>query len=270
MSIALITGASSGIGREFVRQLDSQGFHELWIVARRKERLAAVAAECTTPTKAIVCDLSRTEEIEKTLRPLIKNAPHPFSCVVNNAGFGKVGRVSQLSREGQMTMVDLNCRAVVAVTHLVLPYMDTSGTLIQVSSAASFGPLGGFAVYAATKAFVTSFSLALWAELAEENIHVMAMCPGPTESEFSRVAHEEGKSPSAIFDSKYAVAPVVEKALRDAAQKKRYSIYGKKEQFLFHLRTLLPDSFIARASLKKIVGISPSHRRKNTPPEKTT
>ena len=158
-----------------------------------------------------------------------------------------------LALDDQLGMVDLNCRAVVDVAHRALSYMDKEAILINISSTASFGPLGAFAVYAATKAFVTSFSVALQAELIEKKIHVIAVCPGPTETEFSQVAHKGSTRNDSVFSKKASAEAVVKKALKDAKKKRTFSIYGLIFQLLTFIVKFLPYRFIAKQSYDKVM-----------------
>ncbi|MGM0462371.1 MAG: SDR family NAD(P)-dependent oxidoreductase [Fibrobacterota bacterium] len=252
MGIALITGASSGLGRQFALQLDGEGLSEIWLIARRKERLQEVAAQCKTPTRIIQCDLLKKEEIDSKITTLLRTEKPPISHVVNNAGFGKVGLFADIGQKEQVDMITLNCAALTHISHITIPYMEHNSIFFQVSSAASFAPLGGFAVYAATKAFVTSFSIALAAELKDQHIHSIAVCPGPTDTEFSKTAHGKNRT-APLFESKYSAEKVIAAALKDSRKKKFRSIYGRKEKFLHRLSSVLGDYSIARMALKKTV-----------------
>lgn len=251
MSIAVITGASSGFGWEFASQIDSLGFSEIWLVARRRERLEELSSTLSTPSRVVVCDLQKSEEIERELLEPLKKAGVEVSLCINNAGFGKVGAFAEIDVQEQLDCIDLNCRALVHVTHGLIPLMKKGGAFLHVSSMASFFPLGGFAVYAATKAFVTSFSIALQAELEDRDIHSMALCPGPTETEFSKRAHSRGED--SLFTHKAQVAPIVKKALNDLKRRGSLSLPARGEAFQYLLSRLLPSSMVARLSYKKIM-----------------
>ncbi|MGM0443824.1 MAG: SDR family NAD(P)-dependent oxidoreductase [Fibrobacterota bacterium] len=253
MKIALITGASAGLGRDFVRQLDTAGLDELWIIARRTDRLEQIKSESSTPCRVIPCDLLNPDEIDTGITALLQEHRPAVHWCINNAGFGKVGPFAEIDLSAQSDMVRLNCNGVLHVTHAVLPFMPAESHLINISSAASFGPLGGFAVYGATKAFVTSFTYALRAELQERRIFCTAVCPGPTETEFSRVARAGSVAPDSIFSKKYRSKDVVRRALRDSRKNRAISVFGAKERFLRVFSAFLPDSTIARLSWKKIM-----------------
>ena len=159
MKIALITGASSGIGREFARTLDQRGYDELWVLARRKERLEELGSCCHT--------------LFSTERPEILT-------LVNASGFGLFGAFTERDLEGQLEMVELNIKALTALTYMALPYMANNGEIYELGSLSAFQPVPYLGVYAATKAYVLSFSRALNLELQKQkrNIRVLAVCPG--------------------------------------------------------------------------------------------
>lgn len=253
MAIAIVTGASAGFGWEFARQLDSEGLDEIWLIARRKERLETLAAELTTPCKVLPCDLMSGAEINRVIAPVLKEEQPVVRYCINNAGFGKVGPLSELDKSAMLDMVDLNCKAVVHLTHLVIPCMETGGAFIHTSSMAGAGPLGGFAVYGATKAFVTSFSMAIEAELKERGIHSIAICPGPTKTEFSKVAHNGSTRSDSVFNKKDSVEDVVRKALKDTKEKRSISLFGLKNHFLYWLSRMLPAYVVSRLSYRTIM-----------------
>lgn len=253
MTIAIVTGASAGFGREFASQLDSEELDEIWLIARRKERLDTLAAELNTPCKVLPCDLMNGTEIAEVVGSALKEAKPTVRYCINNAGFGKVGPLSELDKSAMLDMVDLNCKAVVHLTHLVIPYMKKGGAFIHTSSMAGAGPLGGFAVYGATKAFVTSFSMAIEAELKERGIHSIAVCPGPTKTEFSKVAHSGSTRSDSVFNKKDSVEDVVKKALKDTKEKRSISLFGMKNHFLYLLSRMLPAFLVSKISYHTIM-----------------
>lgn len=178
--IAIVTGASSGMGRECVIQLADRfaGLEEIWVVARRRNRLEELEKEVPVPLKVLELDL-RDELAFAELAERLEWEEPEVKILVNGAGFGKSGGTEDLALDEETGMIDVNCRALTAVTRLVLPYMSENSRILQFASAAAFLPQPRFAVYAATKAFVLSHSRALAMELKPRQICVTAVCPGP-------------------------------------------------------------------------------------------
>ena len=186
-AITLITGASAGLGVDFARQLSAKG-QRLVLVARRKDRLDALAAELGN-ARAVECDLSFPGAVATLMADLAAHGEH-VGTLVNNAGFGLTGRFAELDGARQRQMIDLNCGALTELAHAVLPGMieRKAGAILNVASTAAFQPGPGMAVYFATKAFVLSFSEALHEEVKRHGVTVTALCPGPTATEFGEVA----------------------------------------------------------------------------------
>ncbi|MGJ8654990.1 MAG: SDR family NAD(P)-dependent oxidoreductase [Akkermansiaceae bacterium] len=189
----LITGASGGIGEEFARQLVFR-CHQMILVARRENRLMDLAADLKRQNPSLdilffVVDLTSATEREDFLKMLLNNGAKP-DLLINNAGMGDYQRFAQSDWDKIDNMMQVNMTALTHLTHRLIPQMRErgSGAIINVSSLASILPMPEFAVYAATKAYVTSFSEALRLELKEDNIPVMALCPGPVHTEFGSVA----------------------------------------------------------------------------------
>ncbi|MCI9224121.1 MAG: SDR family NAD(P)-dependent oxidoreductase [Acutalibacter sp.] len=197
MVTAVITGASSGLGKEYINAIIEQypSVDAFWLIARRKELLKEIAVEHPDKTvAAISLDLSKDESLDIFEQLLKENSPE-IKVLVNNAGFGKCEDFFASNRRAQTDMVDLNCRALTCVTRLCMPYMLDDSLVINVASIAAFAPTPRMSVYAATKSFVLSLSKALHDELRPRGIKVLAVCPGPMETEFWKVANvPEGKS----------------------------------------------------------------------------
>ena len=154
MKIAIVTGASSGLGAAFVRRLDALGgLDEIWGVARREGRMEALARELSTPLRAVGLDLTKGESVAE-LRAMLEETGADVRVLVNCAGFGKFGTYADMTLQETADMVDLNCKTAVALTAAVLPHMGRGGRVLEICSSASFQPLPGFNVYAATKAFL--------------------------------------------------------------------------------------------------------------------
>lgn len=220
MKIILITGASSGIGAEFARQLDKEvsDIDEIWMVARRKERMEKLAKELAHPVRIFAEDV-RNQSFYERLEQELKETAADVKILVNNAGYGIVGFVAERSKEEMLGMLDVNCKAMTAVTMLCLPYMKRNARILHMSSSAAYVPQPKFAVYAATKAYVLQFSRALSEELRTRGIYVTAVCPGPVETEFFDKAEQYGKSYG--FKKFFRMQPdrVVAEAIRASRRK---------------------------------------------------
>jgi short-subunit dehydrogenase len=185
--VALITGASAGLGVEFARQLSKRG-HRLVLAARRKDRLEALAKELGN-ARAIAVDLSAKTAAARLMADLAASGEQ-VETLVNNAGFGLIGRFASLDARRLRQMIDLNVGTLTDLCRAVAPAMikRKSGGILNVASTAAFQPGPNMAVYFATKAYVLSFTEALHEELKPHGVHVTALCPGPTRTEFGEVA----------------------------------------------------------------------------------
>lgn len=192
----LITGASSGLGMEFARQLARRA-STLVLVARREERLEVLKSELERPGLTIHCrqvDLSDRAEVE-SLISWLAGAGIPLNFLINNAGLGDHGRFETGEWERVREMLDVNIGALTRLTHALLPMLkaQAGAAILNVSSSASFFPIPKMAVYAATKAYVSSFSEAIRAELRGSGVRVTTLCPGPVYTEFGQVAERVEK-----------------------------------------------------------------------------
>ena len=242
--VTLITGASAGLGAEFARQCATRG-DEVVLVARRRDRLEALAAELGR-ARVIVADLA-APGAPHNLMEAVEAQGLTVQTLINNAGFGLTGRFADLPLARQREMIDLNIAALAELTHLVLPAMRERGEggILNVASTAAFQPGPGFAVYFASKAFVLSFTEALHQELKGSGVHVTALCPGPTRTEFGEVA----RVTNAAFDKFAADAPtVVAAGLRGLARNKAVVIPGVTNKLSAQSTRLIP-----RAAMRRIV-----------------
>ena len=188
MKTVIITGASSGIGKEFVRQLQNNPEYErIWIIARTKEKLLELEYKYGEKIVPIALDITDKQDVEKYKQLLNEEKPD-VRLLVNNAGFGKFGSHEQIPVQESTKMIDLNCKAVVEFSELTLPYMNSGAKILQVASIAAFQPLPYINVYGATKAFVLNYAIGLDKELSHRNIRVYALCPGWTKTNFFAVA----------------------------------------------------------------------------------
>ncbi len=252
--VAVVTGASSGMGREFVRAIArdyEKSIQEIWVIARRKERLEELQEELSGSMKLRVVALDVTDEKAYEEYVDLLKKENPRVCIlVNSAGYGKIGSFQAISREDNLGMVKLNCQALVNITYDTLPYIVKKGKIIQLASAASFLPQPSFAIYAASKAFVTSFSNALSWELSNRQITVTAVCPGPVKTEFFDIAEEKGSI--ALYKKLIMANPVkvVRKAMKDMRRGKTISVYGITMNTFLVLCKVCPNKMLLNIGFK--------------------
>jgi uncharacterized protein len=247
---ALVTGASSGIGAEFARQLAHRGAH-LILTARSEERLRRLADDLAkvngVQTRVVVADLAATGGIDQLLAG-VRAIGVPVEHVISNAGFGTVGPLTTSDAHAQREMVRVNVEAVTALAQHFVPELVRLGRggLIQVASTAAYQPTPYMATYGATKAFVLNFSLALAEELHASGVRVLALCPGPVPTGFQRTAGIPKNS--LIRLTKVEAPAVVEAALDGYLDGKRVVIPGTLNGFQAAAVKLLPSAIVTRAA----------------------
>ncbi|MBE6548674.1 MAG: SDR family NAD(P)-dependent oxidoreductase [Ruminococcaceae bacterium] len=224
MKISIITGASSGIGRQMALLLDkTEGCDEIWLVSRQVGKLEECANLLSTKTRIIGFDLSLNSSICE-LEKMLKEQNPEIVSLVNAAGFGKAGSFRDIPLEAQMNMIDLNCKALMAITYICLPYMKCGSKVYEFASKAAFQPVPYMSTYGATKAFVLSFSRALNKELQRKGIRVIAVCPGWTKTNFFDRAMKDDTIKR--YDKFYLPEDVANSAVRDMNRGKDISAYG--------------------------------------------
>ncbi len=228
MPTALITGASSGIGESFAYALARQNY-DLVLVARREDRLDAVAAKAREMgagrTEIVAADLARSAA-PLELQARLAAVPIEVDYLINNAGFGTTGRFERLPLAREIEEIELNVAALVRLTRLFLPPMieRRRGTIINVASTAAFQAIPYMATYAASKAFVLSFTEAIAVETAGSGVRILALCPGPVRTEFEAVAkNDNALMPSFLY---LDADTVVRQALAAVARGRRVRING--------------------------------------------
>ena len=244
MKIAVITGASSGMGKEFVLQLSRQkSFDEIWVIARRTERLVALQDEVDTKIRPISLDLTREESIEE-YRALLEQEKPVVDVLVNASGVGRFGSFETMELEAMYCMIDLNAKAYVGITHATLPYLTKGSEVYQLYSLSSFQPVPYIGVYGATKSFVLSFSRALNVELKSRGIHMMAVCPGWVKTEF--FDHAVTDDTITYYNKFFTPEQVISRALRDMKKGKDVSVCGFSIRAQVLLTKLLPHKLVMK------------------------
>ena len=245
MNIAIVTGASSGMGREFVLQLnDYVQVDEIWAIARRQEALETLNAEVSVPVRPVCLDLAESSSFTALAAMLEAEKPN-IRLLVNAAGFGKFGAYHKVTPEEDGKMIDLNCKALVMVTRLCLPYMQRGSHVLQLDSLSAFQPVPYITTYGATKAFVLSYSRAMNQELKKDGIRMMAMNPGWVKTEFFDHAFQTNDGEVQYFDRLYEAKDVVTTGLKDLYRtKKDYSVHGLPVQTQVRMVKLVPHSIV--------------------------
>ena len=246
MKIAIVTGASSGMGREFVRQLHTYiQPDEIWAIARRKSALEELSAETTIPVRPIVLDLEQDESFREFASLLQAEKPE-VELLVNAAGFGKFGDFQAIPLEDDLGMIDLNCKALVAMTRITLPYMHRGSHILQLDSLSAFQPVPYITTYGASKAFVLSYTRSCNAELKPQGIRMMAMNPAWVKTEFFNHAFQTNNKVQ-YFNYVYEAKDVVATGLKDLYKtKKDISIHGLPVKLQVLGVKLLPHRFVMK------------------------
>jgi len=252
MNIAIVTGASSGMGREFVRQLSGWVQpDEIWAIARRTDALEELKKETAVPVRPLSLDLLDAASFEKLQTMLEEEKPH-ICLLVNAAGFGKFGAYHKVSVADESRMIDLNCKALVLMTRLCLPYMKEGSHILQLDSLSAFQPVPYITTYGATKAFVLSYTRAMIRELKGTGIRMMAMNPGWVKTEFFDHAMKTNAGEVQYFNILYEAKDVVATGLKDLYNtRKDYSVHGLPIRNQVRLVKLVPHSIVMKIWLNQ-------------------
>lgn len=246
MAIAIITGASSGIGEEFAKQLhETQGIDEFWFVARRKERMEALRDRLGVKAKIITADLTSEEGVNAVREALEAEKPE-VKFLVNAAGFGNFGTFEELPEDDVVKMIDLNVKALVLITHMTVPYMVKGGRIIELGSGSCFTPLPAFNIYASSKVFVLHYTKSLNYEIKKYGIRATCFCPGWVETEFLGKATSRDVTMPKSMKPMLSCERVVKKCVRASVKGRAMCVtnwYTKLQHLLFKL---LPDPILTR------------------------
>ncbi len=243
MKIAIVTGASSGMGREFLLKIDKEyKLDQIWAIARNKERLDQLQSWVSTPVRTFSLDLTDPASIDAIAGALGEEQPW-VQLLINCSGYGKFGTFESIAQSDNTGMIDLNCRSYVAMAQTVLPYMNRRGIILNVDSMSAFMPLPHVAVYAATKSFILSWSRALNVELRPRGIRSIAFCPYWVMTSFFDRAND--KKAIEHFDKVYTTEFVVDKAMAYMRKRKGDTCVPGLYAKLLHLTARsMPKRFV--------------------------
>ena len=224
MKIAVVTGASSGIGREFVYAVDKKySFDEIWVIARRTERLEELKGKCRNTIRPVALDLAADADLKAYAELLEKEKPE-IALLVNAAGCGVFGLFEEKDLDALLHSARLNALSLTAMCHLSLPCMKSGSAIINMGSNSSWQPVPYQAVYGASKSYVLSLSRAIGRELRPRGVHVMCVCPGWIKTEFQQ--HAKHDEYIRYVDRWYGPEEVAAQAMKDLEKKKTVSILG--------------------------------------------
>ena len=224
MKIAVVTGASSGIGREFVYAVDKKyTFDEIWVIARRAERLEELKGKCRNTIRPVALDLAADADLKAYAELLEKEKPE-IALLVNAAGCGVFGPFEEKDLYALLHSARLNALSLTAMCHLSLPCMKSGSAIINMGSNSSWQPVPYQAVYGASKSYVLSLSRAIGRELRPRGVHVMCVCPGWIKTEFQQ--HAKHDEYIRYVDRWYGPEEVAAQAMKDLEKKKTVSILG--------------------------------------------
>lgn len=248
MNIGIITGASSGLGREFALHAKNKykDLDQLWLIARREERLKKLEEKLSVPVRIIRLDLLQDGSLAQ-LEALLKAQKPTVKLLVNAAGYGKIGKIGELDLIEETGIIRLNCEVLAGITHIVLPFMKEGGSILNFASAAAFLPQPKFSIYAASKSFVLSYSRALREEVKQKNITVTAVCPGPVKTEFFKIAGNKERMPLIKSMTMADAKDVIHLAIKDNQAGKGVSIYGFLIKTFYLLTKMIPHRILLKA-----------------------
>ena len=248
-NICVITGASSGIGKEFFVSLVNDkdfSFDEVWVIARSEGRLKELEKLCNIPVRAISLDLSDENSYESYKKLLEEEEPR-ISLFVNCSGYGKFESVEKVGYETNLNMIDLNVKGTVAMDYLSLKYMDKGCGIINIASVAAYQPIPYINTYGATKSFVLNFTRALSMEVKDRGIKVLAVCPFWTKTEFfDRAVKSEADPVVKKYVAMYDPKDIVKRAIRDYKKGKGVSLFGFMTKLQLLGVKLMPVSLVMR------------------------
>ena len=254
MSVAIITGASGGIGSEFARQLNKLGLvDEFWFVARSENKMQALAEELGVNAKIIGADLTTDEGVNK-VREALENEKPEVRFLINASGFGNFGAFDELSETEIVKMIDLNVKALVLLTHMTVPYMEIGGRIIQLGSGSCFTPLPYFNIYSSSKVFVLHYTKSLNYELKKYGVRATCFCPGWVGTDFLDKSVANGNTHPKKIKPVLNCEKVVKGCIKASVKGRAMYVTGKYTKFQHVLFKLVPDSILSKIWLGMLTG----------------
>ena len=262
MALAIITGASSGIGAEFAKQLVEGGvIDEFWFIARRTDKMEALRNTLGVKAKIITADLGKEEGIKAVKDALAEENPK-VKLLINAAGFGNFGTFEEISEADAAAMIDVNCKATVLITHMTVPYMEKGGRIINLGSGSCFTPLPAFNVYASSKSFVLHYTKALNFEIKKFGLRATCFCPGWVETEFlGKATADTAVTRPKAMKPLLKCSDVVAKCIKASCRGKTLCVtnwYTKLQHLMFKA---LPDVLLTKTWMGMLT--KPEDKNKN-------
>ena len=252
-NIIVVTGASSGMGKEFLLRIveKEKNIDEIWAIARREDRLNELKDKVSVKIIPLALDLSKETDLSEYKEKLARENPN-IAILANCAGFGVFDHSENIASPVKLNMIDPNVKAPVAMIDYSLPYMKQGAKIMNIASCAAFQPIPYINDYAATKAFLLSYSRALNRELKYRGIHVLAVAPYWTKTEFFDRAIDDNKTKVVInYAAMYDPADVMKLAIKDLYKNKDVSIYGFVNRVQGLLTKLFPHSFVMKVWMRQ-------------------
>ena len=251
MKTAIVTGASSGMGAEFVKHLDREGCDQLWLIARRRDRLEEVASECKTVVRIFELDLLEPESF-KVISDALAEAGAEVAWLVNSAGFGEFGEVGVQSVETQMRMIDLNDKATVMMCNIVSPYLKSGSHIVNLGSGSVFNPLPYFNIYSSSKVFILYYSRGLYYEMKNRGVCVSVFCPGWVRTEFFEHTRDDTLRSPKAYKPMTEPEDVVAYCMKKAKKNKQFIVHGWYTKTQHLLSKILPRRVLIRLWLNML------------------
>lgn len=251
MSVAIITGASGGIGGEFARQLHYIGINEFWFISRRTDKMETLRDDLGVEAKIIAADLTTKEGLNAVREALVADNPS-VKFLVNASGFGNFGTFDQISEDEVEKVIDLNVKALVLLTHMIIPYMEKGGRIIELGSGSCFTPLPYFNIYSSSKAFVLHYTKSLNHEIKKYGIRATCFCPGWVETDFIEKSLANGNTHPRKIKPLLNCEKIVKGCVKASIKGRAMYVTGWYTKLQHVLFKLVPDCILTKIWLNML------------------